>query len=225
MFPFRRGSGKKRPKGGPVPLNRRGKDHHPRRIPGSALELLNTMQPTTKALAQMLAGATRASGQLVHARNVLGQAERLVDERQIDRLVPADREEFLEQYARLKLTLADAEAMEERADAAPRAEPKPTVAVGPERLRELALRLASSTSTPAEPPPVEPPTAAELAEEAEEAAREAAEGAAREAADAADEAAASARRTGSAHRQPRLRLKRAGEVAAGEPAGESADLD
>ena len=67
------------------------------------------MQPSTKALAQMLAGNTKTSGQLVHARNVLAQALRMVDERMPDRLPPAAREQFFEQLALLKLTIADAE--------------------------------------------------------------------------------------------------------------------
>ena len=76
MFPFRRNGPKKRGKGGGGGGGRR--HHHDagganRRIPGSAAELLGMMQPTTKALAQMLAGNTKTSGQLVHARNVLAR--------------------------------------------------------------------------------------------------------------------------------------------------------
>ena len=67
------------------------------------------MQSSTKALAQMLAGNTRMSGQLVHARGVLAQANRMVDERLPDRLPPAAREQFFQQLAFLKLTIADAE--------------------------------------------------------------------------------------------------------------------
>ena len=67
------------------------------------------MQSSTKALAQMLAGNTKMSGQLVHARGVLAQANRMVDERMPDRLPPAAREQFFEQLAFLKLTIADAE--------------------------------------------------------------------------------------------------------------------
>ena len=145
MFPYRRNGPKKRGKGG---HNRRQQRvDGGRRIPGSAGELLPVLQPTTKALAQMLAGNTKVSGQLAHARNIVGQAQRCVEERQIDRLPPAAREEFLEQLARLKLTLADADEMgvgpEETAASAvsaPRLEP--------DRLREVAMRLATS-----EPPP------------------------------------------------------------------------
>src|SRR5262245_19112964 len=112
MFPFRRNGPKKRGKGGGGGGG--GSRHHDnagagRRIPGSAAELLGMMQPSTKALAQMLAGNTRTSGQLVHARNVLAQALRMVDERMPDRLPPAAREQFFEQLALLKLTIADAE--------------------------------------------------------------------------------------------------------------------
>ena len=57
------------------------------------------LQPSTKALAQMLAGNTKSSGQLAHARNVLAQANRMVDERLADRLSPAAREQFFEQLA------------------------------------------------------------------------------------------------------------------------------
>ena len=49
------------------------------------------------------------SGQLVHARGVLAQANRMVDERLPDRLPPAAREQFFQQLAFLKLTIADAE--------------------------------------------------------------------------------------------------------------------
>ena len=133
MFPFRRGGGKKRGKGGP------GRRHHDggnggggggggmRRVPGSAAELLPMLQPATKALAQMLAGNTKVSGQLVHARNVLAQANRMVEERMADRLPPAAREDFLEQLARLKLTIADAE------DAGLEPDPETEVQVRPER--------------------------------------------------------------------------------------------
>ena len=67
------------------------------------------LQPSTKALAQMLAGNAKMSGQLAHARGVLAQANRMVDERLPDRLPPAARELFFEQLALLKLTIADAE--------------------------------------------------------------------------------------------------------------------
>ncbi|MDF1586882.1 hypothetical protein [Marinimicrococcus flavescens] len=125
------------------------------------------LQPTTKALAQMLAGNTRASGQLVHARTMLERAERLIEERQVDRLYPAQREEFLEQLARLKLTLADADGLQdefveedEEEEEAPKAVPP-----SPEKLRAIALSLATSIAQDAAaaqaarsaPPPVEEP--------------------------------------------------------------------
>ncbi len=153
MFPYRRGN-KKRGKGGPQ-QGRHQRDGG-RRAPGSAHEILPLLQPTTKALAQMLAGNTRASGQLVHARNILSQAERLVEERQAERLFPAQREEFFEQLARLKLTLADADsaladAEEEEEERAAR----PATVVAPERLREMVLSLAAAPANerPAEPEP------------------------------------------------------------------------
>ena len=107
--------------------------------------MLRLLQPTTKALAQLLAGNARPSGQLRHARNVLDQAEYLVEERQVEQLPPREREEFLEQYARLKLTVTDARDGDhghgERLDGGQRAD-RPAVA--PERLLEMALALSSS---------------------------------------------------------------------------------
>jgi len=158
MFPYRRG--KKRGKGN----GGGGRRFEPgRRPPSSVHELLQQMQPATKALAQALAGGARISGPLGHARNLLGQAERFVEEHGLDRLAPTQREEFLEQLARLKLTVADADAA--LAEASPAAA-QPTVSPAPiakERLRELALSLA--VATPREPPP--PPAAvAETAPEA-----------------------------------------------------------
>lgn len=110
------------------------------------------MQPTTKALAQMLAGNTKMSGQLVHARNVLAQANRMVEDRLPDRLAPKAREEFFEQLAVLKLTIADAEegGLADEVEPAP----KPSVPVDADRLREVALRLA--TAEPAPPVPLAP---------------------------------------------------------------------
>ena len=160
MFPFRRNGPKKRGKGGGGGGG--GRRHHDggganRRIPGSAAELLGMMQPTTKALAQMLAGNAKTSGQLVHARNVLAQANRMVEERMPDRLPPAAREQFFEQLALLKLTIADAEegaaAHEELEEVAAR----PAPVVDPARLREVALRLATAEPVPVvrAAPPVE----------------------------------------------------------------------
>jgi hypothetical protein len=168
MFPFRR-SNKKRGKGGrPHPGAPPGAGG--RRPPSGPHQLLSQIQPVTKALAQMLAGHTRASGQLVHARNVLAQAEQLIEERQVERLPPSHREEFLEHLARLKLTIADADAAfaEEAAEAVEveeAAEPRP--GISPERLRELALSIAVSTSQPA-PQPSLPEPAAEAMPEPEE---------------------------------------------------------
>ena len=113
-------------------------------LPNSARDLLPMLQPATKALAQMLAGRTQVSGQLEQARAVLGQAERLIADRVHNRLNPAEREEFFEQLARLRLTLADAadeaeaRAAEEQAPARPAAPP-----VAQERLKEMALALAT----------------------------------------------------------------------------------
>lgn len=172
MFPYRRGN-KKRGKGGGGGggmQRRHGAGGNGsgggRRVPGSAHELLPMLQPTTKALAQVLAGNARPSGQMVHARNILAQAERLIDERQIDRMIPMHREEFFEQVARLKLTLADAEAdlalSAEEADIEAQRAAAPPVSM--EKLRALALSLAA-----APPPAAEAvlPEAAAAAPEAE----------------------------------------------------------
>ncbi|HEX6016218.1 MAG TPA: hypothetical protein VFY87_31325 [Geminicoccaceae bacterium] len=155
MFPYRRNGPKKRGKGGGG--GRRHHDHHGggRRVPGSAAELLPMLQPTTKALAQMLAGNTKTSGQLIHARNVLGQANRMVEDRLTDRLPPAAREEFLEQLARLKLTIADADEAGLAVEPDTNVPPRPAVAtVGIDRLREVALRLATAEPAPQVPAPV-----------------------------------------------------------------------
>lgn len=166
MFPYRRNGGKKRGKNGPPgPSGPSGpqqqhQQRHPqqggnngRRMPGSAAEMLSMLRPTTMALAQMLAGNARASGQIAHARGVMVHAHRLVEERAVDRLPPAHREEFLEQLARLKLTLTDAEeAAESEAYAAPRA----AVELGPEHLREVARRLAISSNAVTAPIPLAP---------------------------------------------------------------------
>ena len=113
-------------------------------LPNSARDLLPLLQPATKALAQMLAGRTQVSGQLEQARAMLNQAERLIAERVHNRLNPAEREEFFEQLARLRLTLADAadeaeaRAVEEQRPRAPQPPP-----IAQERLKEMALALAT----------------------------------------------------------------------------------
>ncbi|MFO1070424.1 MAG: hypothetical protein U1E14_18060 [Geminicoccaceae bacterium] len=208
MFPYRRG--KKRPKNGQA--GRRGPERGPGggRPGGIAYDLLGLMPSTTKALAQMLAGNTRASGQLQHARNTLQQAERAIEERQIDRLNPADREMFLDRLATLKLTLAAAaDELEEAAAAAAEAEAQPEVKarpqVAPERLRELALSLAGELAAGAQRKaenPVQPPLAepASLPDPEERSVH---------AIDEADDE----QRAGSAHQKPRLRLKRRVDLA------------
>lgn len=205
MFPYRRG-GKKRQKGGPPGRHgQQGGGGGGQRRVGGAYDVLNLMPSTTKALAQMLAGNTRASGQLAHARNILAQAERMIDERQIDRLMPIDRESFLEQLARLKLTLAaaaDAEADEAQAAAEPELEIEPRPSVAPERLRELALSLAGELAAgalrKAEAMSTAEPTAAAIPDEPMPRPDNPLV-----TAEPADEA-----RSGSAHQKPRLRLKR-----------------
>ena len=105
------------------------------------------MQPSTKALAQMLAGNTKTSGQLVHARNVLAQANRMVDERMPDRLSPAAREQFFEQLALLELTIADAEDGDRAAEEEPEPAPRPaTVSTGPAARGGAAYRQRRADS-------------------------------------------------------------------------------
>jgi hypothetical protein len=164
MFPYRRPGQKKRPRnvaGG------RNKFKDGRRLPGSPRELLSLLQPATKALAQMLVGKSQASGQLVHARGVLAQAQQMVEDRVVDRMTPADREEFLEQLARLRLTIADAEA-EAQAAVEAQGEPPPAAAppVGRERLREMAIALTTPTTRQVPLQPTGPEPGAE--DEAEE---------------------------------------------------------
>ena len=138
IFPYRRHGPKKRVKHGP---NR--KPRGPQKgLPNSARDLLPLLQPATKALAQVLAGRAGASGQLGHARTMLAQAERMIAERAHNRLTPAEREEFFEQLARLKLTLADAET-EAEVQAVEQHVPRPrAVPVAQERLKEMALALS-----------------------------------------------------------------------------------
>lgn len=146
MFPFRRQGPKKRNKNN----SQRRPRGLPKSLPNSARELLPILQPTTKALAQVLAGRSNASGQLAHAQAVLAHAERLIGERAHNRLNPSEREEFLEQLARLRLTLSDAEA-EAEVVAAEEQEPRPVASpVDRERLRALALSLSTRAGAAAE---------------------------------------------------------------------------
>jgi hypothetical protein len=202
MFPYRRQGGKKRRSGGggggggggPIRKIRSGQ----RGLPNSARELLPLLQPATKALAQMLAGRTAVSGQLNQAQALAAHADRLVAERAHNRLTPAEREEFFEQLARLKLTLTDAEVeAEEVAVEEPDTKPA-TPPVATERLREMALALSAPVETrpgerarsngeagdleeeasseaapaeaPAEPPPPERPNRLRLSRDAAESA-------------------------------------------------------
>jgi hypothetical protein len=138
MFPYRRHGSKKRSKG----LARKSRGPQ-RPLPNSARDLLPMLQPATKALAQMLAGRAGASGQLNHARNLLAHAERLINDRVHNRLIPAEREEFFEQLARLRLTLADADAEAEVQAAEEQIERRPPPPpVAQERLKEMALALS-----------------------------------------------------------------------------------
>jgi hypothetical protein len=137
MFPYRRQGPKKRKNG-----QARNKMRGPQKgLPNSARDLLPMLQPATKALAQMLAGRTQPSGQLGHAQSMLAHAERLIGERQHNRLNPAEREEFFEQLARLRLTLADAAAEAEVQAAEEQTVKPPARQVAHERLKEMALAL------------------------------------------------------------------------------------
>lgn len=147
MFLYRRQGPKKRPKSG---TPRKGRNPQ-KGLPNSARDLLPIIQPATKALAQMLAGRSAASGQLGHARAVLAQTERLVAERAHNRLNPAEREEFFEQVARLKLTLSDADSEAEFQAAEEQAPPQIPVPVDRERLKAMALSLTTSTPSPESP--------------------------------------------------------------------------
>jgi hypothetical protein len=200
MFPFRRNGPKKRGKGGGG--GRRPQDHGGggggRRVPGSASELLPMLQPSTKALAQMLAGNTKSSGQLVHARSVLAQASRMVDERQADRLPPAAREQFFEQLALLKLTIAVAEEMR------PEAPVRQQAPMDVDRLREVALRLAT-----AEPAPQVPLAAlrSDVADDLDDIGPQPGYAPARVRAPAGDGSSAAEAPVGTGPRRERLRLK------------------
>ena len=109
------------------------------------------LQPSTKALAQMLAGNTKSSGQLAHARNVLAQANRMVDERLADRLSPAAREQFFEQLAILRLTITDAEEAGLAEETQPETPVRQQAPIDVDRLREVALRLATAQPLPQVP--------------------------------------------------------------------------
>lgn len=144
MFPFRRQGPKKRNKS-----NNARKGRGPQRaLPNSARDMSTALQQATKSLAQMLAGRSNPSGQLANAQSVLGHAERLISERQHNRLNPGEREEFFEQLARLRLTIADAEA-EAEVNAAeeemPRRQAPP---IDQERLRAMALALSQPEPEP-----------------------------------------------------------------------------
>ena len=107
------------------------------------------MQPTTKALAQMLAGNTKMSGQLVHARNVLAQANRMVEDRLPDRLSPECARAVLRAVGGAQAHDCRRRRRRPAEEAEPA--PKPTVPMDADRLREVALRLATAEPTPQVP--------------------------------------------------------------------------
>ena len=158
MYLYRRQGPKKRPK-----PNATRKPRTPQKgLPNSARDLLPLIQPATKALTQMLAGRTNASGQLGHARAMLSQIERLIGERAHNRLNPAEREEFFEQVARLRLTLADADSEAEVQAQENEAPPPAAPPVKLERLKELALALTTPNGTSASGGDAENPADGEL---------------------------------------------------------------
>jgi hypothetical protein len=187
-------------------------------LPNSARDLLPLLQPATKALAQMLAGRTQMSGQLEQARAMLSQAERLIAERVHNRLNPAEREEFFEQLARLRLTLADAyDEAEVRAaeEQGPRPPQPPPIAQ--ERLKEMALALASPeggrrrAAAPPSPLPEDEEPAPAPRDDAESLAAAPASGERAEVAEPevqapADDASAGPRRLLAIHKPGRLEL-------------------
>lgn len=143
MFLYRRQGSKNRAKTGSSRKNRGPQ----KGLPTSARDLLPLIQPATKALAQMLAGRTAASGQLGHARAILAQTERLLADRSHNRLNPVEREEFFEQVARLRLTLSDAE-NEAEVQATEHQTPKSApIPIDRERLKEMALALTGSSGS------------------------------------------------------------------------------
>jgi hypothetical protein len=146
MFPFRRQGPKKRNKNN-NPRKARGPQ---KALPNSARDMVGALQQATKALAQMLAGRSNPSGQVAYAQSALAHAERLIGDRQHNRLNPSEREEFFEQLARLRLTIADAES-EAQTVAAEEQQPKPQVRpVDQERLRAMALALSRPEPAPNE---------------------------------------------------------------------------
>ena len=147
-FPYRRGSGKKRPKNG---KQRAGGGANYRSLPGNIGDLMSVMPAATKSVAQFISGNTRPSGQVAHARGVLAKAQRAIDDRLTERLQPAIKEEFLEHVALLRLTLADAASLEdgefdEDRQEAEKADTRDEISM--DRLRALALSIAGNAQAP-----------------------------------------------------------------------------
>lgn len=139
-FPYRRSGGKKRKSN----QARRGT----RKPINSPRDLLPLIQPATKALAQVVVGNTKLSGQLAHARNILEQAEQFSEEKFLNRMPPGEREDFVEQVARLKLTIADAEAdfAELDAELDDESEAPPPPAPSNEKLLSVMMALSSPSA-------------------------------------------------------------------------------
>lgn len=118
---------------------------------------MSVIPSATKAVAQFISGNTRPSGQVAHARGVLGRAQKAIDDRLTERLAPGIKDDFLEQVALLRLTLADAATLDEDEaeggfDERPQAEAPPEISM--DRLRALALSIAGNAQTQA---PVQQP--------------------------------------------------------------------
>ena len=104
------------------------------------------LQPATKALAQTPAGRAGFLDSQIHARNLLAHAERLINDRVHNRLIPVEREEFFEQLARLRLTWPTP-TPKPRCRYEEQVEKEPPRPVAQERLKEMALALSRPNAT------------------------------------------------------------------------------
>lgn len=150
-FPFRRGAGKKRPK----PTNNKGRGggggSNYRSLPGNIGDLMSVMPSATKSVAQFISGNTKPSGQVAHARSVLARAQKSIDEKLTERLPPGVKDDFLEQVALLRLTLADAASLDDQSYDSHYEDENPSpppAEISMDRLRALALSIAGNAQSP-----------------------------------------------------------------------------